>query len=80
MKVKHKEEEKWYLDSGCSHHITSDRSSFEALDDEFSSYIELDDNKRVEIKGRCDVLIHSNKDNKKCIYDVFYSPSVGQIC
>jgi len=78
MNVEHKEEEVWYLDSGCSHHITGDRSSFETLDEEFSSHIELGDNKRVEIKERGDVAIHSNKGNKKCIHYVFYYPSIGQ--
>jgi hypothetical protein len=51
INVEHKEEKVWYLDSGCSHHITGDRSSFDTLDEEFSSHVELGDNKRVEIKG-----------------------------
>ena len=78
MNVEHEEEEIWYLDSGCSHHITDNRLNFETLDEGFSSHIELGDNKGVEIKGRGDVVIHSNKGNKKRIYDVFYSPSIGQ--
>jgi hypothetical protein len=35
MNVEHKKEEIWYLDSGCSHHITGYRSNFETLDEEF---------------------------------------------
>jgi len=66
--------------SGCSHHITSDRSSFKTLDEEFCSHIELGDNKKVKIKGKGDVAIHSNEGNKKYIHDVFYSPSIGQNC
>jgi len=41
--------------------------NFETLDEAYSSHIELGDNKRVEIKRRGDVAIHSNKDNKKFI-------------
>jgi hypothetical protein len=78
INVEHKEEKVWYLDSGCSHHITGDRSSFDTLDEEFSSHVELGDNKKVEIKGQGDVAIHLNEGNKKCIHDVFYSPSIGQ--
>jgi len=78
MNIEHKEKEIWYLDSGCSHHIIGDRSSFETLDEEFPSHVELGDNKRVEIKGRGDVAIHSNEGNKKCIHNVFYSPNIGQ--
>jgi hypothetical protein len=32
----------------------------------------------VEIKGWCDIAIHSNEGNKKYIHDMFYSPSIGQ--
>jgi hypothetical protein len=67
MNVEHKREEVWYLDSSYSHHITGDCSNFETLDEAYSSHIELGDNKRVEIKRRGDVAIHSNKDNKKII-------------
>lgn len=78
INIEQKGEKIWYLDNGCSHHITSNRLNFETLDEGFSSHIELGDNKRVEIKGRGDVVIHSNKGNKKHIHDVFYSPSIGQ--
>ena len=78
INAKHKEKEIWYLDSDCSHHIIGDHSSFETLDEEFCSYIELGNNKKMEIKEIGDVAIHSNKGNKKYIHDVFYSPSIGQ--
>ena len=80
MNAEHKEEEVWYLDSGCSHHIIGDRSSFHTLDEEFSSYVELGDSKRVKIKGRGDVAIHSNEGNKKCIHDVFTLLALVRIC
>jgi hypothetical protein len=44
----------------------------------FFSHVEFGDNKKVEIKGRGDVAIHSNKGNTKCIHNVFYSPSIGR--
>ncbi|KAG6740484.1 hypothetical protein POTOM_055935 [Populus tomentosa] len=74
MNAKHKEEEIWYFDSGCSHHIIGDCLRFETLDEEFSSHVELGDNKRVEIKGRGDVAIHTNKDRSIwCIsFEVVY--------
>lgn len=65
MNGEHKEEEVWYLDSSCGHHIIGNRSNFETLDEAYSSLVELGDNKRVEIKKRGDVAIHSNKGNTK---------------
>ncbi|KAG6493460.1 hypothetical protein ZIOFF_048446 [Zingiber officinale] len=78
--------ETWFLDSGCSHHITGNRDSFAMLDDKFSTQVELGDSKRVSIEGQGVVAVFTEGGNKKHIHDVYYSSkithnllSVGQI-
>ncbi|KAG6512658.1 hypothetical protein ZIOFF_030787 [Zingiber officinale] len=86
MDSKHSYKETWFLDSGCSHHITGNRDSFAMLDDKFSTQVELGDSKRVSIEGQGVVVVFTEGGNKKHIHDVYYSSkithnllSVGQI-
>ncbi|KAG6506237.1 hypothetical protein ZIOFF_031559 [Zingiber officinale] len=86
MDSEHSYKETWFLDSGCSHHITGNRDSFAMLDDKFSTQVELGDSKRVSIEGQGVVVVFTEGGNKKHIHDVYYSSkithnllSVGQI-
>lgn len=36
----------WYVDSGCSHHVTGDKSKFNDLDRSIKSHVRLGDDKK----------------------------------
>nr|GEU33566.1 retrovirus-related Pol polyprotein from transposon TNT 1-94 [Tanacetum cinerariifolium] len=42
----------WYVDSGCSHHMTGDRTKFKGLDEAFKSQVRLGDDKQLQIEGQ----------------------------
>ncbi|KAJ8773175.1 hypothetical protein K2173_028352 [Erythroxylum novogranatense] len=75
----------WYIDSGCSHHMTRDRSKFKELDETVKSQVRLGDDKQLQIegKGTAEILVGNQK---KLIKDVHFAPclahnllSVGQL-
>ncbi|XP_057449943.1 uncharacterized protein LOC130741148 [Lotus japonicus] len=71
--------EKWYLDSGCSNHVTGNQNAFEVLDKNFSSVVELGDGKEVKIQGKGVIAIHTSEGNKKVIDDIFDKISGTQV-
>nr|GEV66681.1 retrovirus-related Pol polyprotein from transposon TNT 1-94 [Tanacetum cinerariifolium] len=75
----------WYIDSGCSNHITGNRSKFERLDESEKSQIRLGDDKQIKIEGRGTAMVMLNSE-KKLIPDVHFASclahnllSVGQL-
>jgi len=86
--VKEEEErsDEWYLDTGCSNHMTGEKSWFSKLDDLVNKKIRFADNSIVCAAGIGKVLIHRNDGKKACITDVLYVPnmrsnliSIGQL-
>ena len=76
----------WYLDSGCSNHMSGNREIFSKLDDSYRSNITLGNNNTVDVaaKGAMDV---QTKEGMKSVQDIYYTPklkynllSVGQLC
>ncbi|KAA0040691.1 integrase [Cucumis melo var. makuwa] len=61
----------WYLNSGCSNHMTENRSIFVALDESFQSEVKTGDNTRLQVKGQGDILVKTKK-GKKRVTNVFY--------
>lgn len=76
--IDHSSEDTWYLDSGCSHHITGDRRRFLELDERYSSHVELGDIKQLQIEGKGVIEVHTGRGINKHICDVFYSPHITQ--
>nr|GFA08034.1 putative zinc finger, CCHC-type [Tanacetum cinerariifolium] len=83
--TKEENNEIWYLDSGCSNHMTGDRSKFQDLDESIKSQVRLGDNKYLHIKGKGTTKV-STGNQKHCIRDVQFAPclahnllSVGQL-
>ncbi|KAA0040718.1 integrase [Cucumis melo var. makuwa] len=75
----------WYLDSGCSNHMTGNRSIFVTLDESFQSEVKTGDNTILQVKGQCDILVKTKKGTKR-VTNVFYVPglkhnllSIGQL-
>jgi len=86
--VKEEEErsDEWYLDTGCSNHMTGKKSWFSELDDSVNRKIRFADNSIVRLDGIGKILIHRKDGKKACITDVLYVPnrrsnliSIGQL-
>ncbi|KAG6518300.1 hypothetical protein ZIOFF_021704 [Zingiber officinale] len=50
----------WYLDSGCSNHLTGNQSAFEESDKNYSSHVELGDGRQVKIEGKGVIAVHTS--------------------
>ncbi|KAH9723491.1 hypothetical protein KPL70_007130 [Citrus sinensis] len=68
----------WYLDSGCSNHMTGERDIFISLDQSFNSLVKLGDGKMQKAVGKGTIAVHTKGGNKKLISDVLYVPNLTQ--
>ncbi|XP_022019806.1 uncharacterized protein LOC110919866 [Helianthus annuus] len=75
----------WYLDSGCSNHMTGNRDLFINLDESLKKEVRTGDDKKLEVLGSGEVMITIQGRSKK-ILNVFYVKglrhnllSVGQL-
>ena len=50
------QEQRWYLDSGASNHMTGSKAAFSELDDNVTSTVKFGDGSRVTIRG-CGTII-----------------------
>ena len=46
------QQSQWYMDSGCSKHMTGDRSKFVTFDEKKSGNVTFDNDKAGKIKGK----------------------------
>jgi uncharacterized membrane protein YgcG len=67
----------WYLDSGCSNHMTCYRELFEELDETFKLKVKLGDNKVIQVEGKGTILV-SIYNGTRYISDVYYIPELSQ--
>lgn len=78
--------EEWYLDSGCSNHMTGHREWLANFDASKKTSIKLADNRKLASEGSGNIVMRSNFGDKVIIEDVFYVPdmkcnlmSIGQL-
>ena len=78
-------EEVWFLDTGCSNHMTGNRMWFTVLDDEFRHSVKLGNNTRMMVMGKGIVRMQVEGE-MQVITEVYYIPelknnllSVGQL-
>ncbi|KAD5960996.1 hypothetical protein E3N88_12469 [Mikania micrantha] len=76
----------WFVDSGCSNHMTSAKGSFVMLNASFKISVRLGDKKNLEVEGKGTVQILMKDGTLKFLEDVYYAPkleynllSVGQL-
>ncbi|KAD3336165.1 hypothetical protein E3N88_31684 [Mikania micrantha] len=76
----------WFVDSGCSNHMTSAKGSFVMLNTSFKISVRLGDKKNLEVEGKGTVQILMKDGTLKFLEDVYYAPkleynllSVGQL-
>ena len=79
-------EDIWFLDSGCSNHMTGNIALFSALNQNLKSEVTLGTDSKVSVMGKGEVKIFTKQGERKTIADVYYVPgmrcnllSVGQL-
>ncbi|CAJ2628653.1 unnamed protein product [Trifolium pratense] len=70
------EEEGWYLDTGCSNHVTSNKKWLINYDSSKKSTIRFADSRTVKSEGIGDMLIKGKNGNQALITGVMYVPNV----
>lgn len=80
------ESEAWYIDSGCSTHMTSQEELFTKINEKYSSKVIFGDDSVSEVKGKGTSAIPTLHSKKKLIEDTLLTPtfkknqlSVGQM-
>ena len=61
----------WYLDSGCSNHMTGNLNLFLSLDNSVQTDVTLGNNVQVIVLGKGTVGILTKQGESKCIPDVY---------
>lgn len=76
----------WYVDSGCSNHMSGNKSIFVYIDETQKKEVRTGDDKKLTVQGIGDILVDTKKGQKKKISSVYYVPglkhnllSVGQL-
>ena len=62
----------WFLDSGCSNHMTGNISMFSMLDGNLKSQVTLGTDSKVSVMGKCRVSVLTKKREGRSISDVYY--------
>lgn len=65
----------WFLDSGCSNHMSGDKELFSNVDMEFKHSVKLGNNKRMEVSGKGSVKLVLN-GSAYIISNVYYVPEL----
>ena len=70
LKTHQETQDTWYVDSGCSNHMTGDKNSFVKLDENIKSQITLGDGRTQDIKGKGTISVGTKNGSSKFIHDV----------
>ncbi|CAL9010551.1 unnamed protein product [Prunus brigantina] len=68
----------WYVDSGCSNHMTGNRQCFVKFEENVNSQVKLGDGKLHNVKGKGIISVQTREGTPKLIYDVLYVPNLAQ--
>lgn len=68
-------DEVWFLDSGCSNHMSGNESLFNFIDMNVKSKIKMGNNEVVPVVGKGSILFRT-KQGEKEIENVYFSPSI----
>ena len=68
------QEQRWYLYSGASYHMTGSKASFSELDDNVTSTVKFGDGSRVAIQGRGTIIFRCQNGKHRVLTDVYYIP------
>jgi hypothetical protein len=75
-----------FLDNGCSNHMTRNTYFFPSLDSNIQSEVNLGNDSKVRVNGKCVILFYTKNDERRKIDEFYYVPgmkcnpiSVGQL-
>ena len=67
----------WFLDSGCSNHMTGYKQLFEELDETYKLKVRLGDDKMIQVEGKGKVAVHT-KNGMRYLHNVYFIPDLTQ--
>lgn len=67
----------WFLDSGCSNHMTGFKRLFDELDESYKKSVKLGDDKEIHVEGKGRVVVQSSS-NRQMLHDVYFIPQLSQ--
>ena len=80
------QEQRWYLESGISNHMTGSKAALSELDDDVTGTVKFGDGSRVAIRGRDTIIFRCQNGEHRALTDVYYIPqlrsriiSIGQL-
>ena len=80
------QEQRWYLDSGTTNHMTGSKEAFFELDGNVTGTVKFGDDSRVAIRGRDTIIFRCQNGEHRALMDVYYIPqlrssivSIGQL-
>ena len=68
------QEQRWYLDSGASNHMTGSKAAFSELDDDVTGTVKFGDGSRVAIRGHGTIIFRCQNGEHRALTDVYYIP------
>ncbi|KAJ9560092.1 hypothetical protein OSB04_005252 [Centaurea solstitialis] len=66
----------WYLDTGCSNHMSGEKDAFSELDESFRSTVKFGDHSKIPVMGKGKVLIQSKGNTTHTISNVLFVPDL----
>ncbi|KAL7143615.1 hypothetical protein ABFS83_08G204000 [Erythranthe nasuta] len=67
----------WFVDCGCSNHMTGTKSMFMELDETQRMKVELGKGQEVQVEGKGTVGIETSNGNVKLVHGVQFIPDLG---
>ena len=65
------QEQRWYLDSGASNHMTGSKEAFSELDGNVTGTVKFGDGSRVAIRGRDTIIFRCQNGEHRTLTDVY---------
>jgi hypothetical protein len=62
----------WYLDLGCSNHMSRNKELFYTMDESFKSKIKVGDEKELEVAAKGAMEVHT-KEGMKSVKNIYYT-------
>ena len=62
----------WFLDSGCSNHMSGIKSIFRDIDETHKLNVRLGDNKQIQVEGKGTIEVKTNQGKVKYLDNVFF--------
>jgi hypothetical protein len=66
------QEQKWYLDSSASNHMTGSKTAFSELNGSITGTVKFSDGSRVVIQGRDTIIFRCRNNEHHALTDVYY--------